>query len=96
MAIHGRWCLAFTIARPAIPAQFIVGLFADLFLIPGLAVQARRTGQRRRATFAIAMCISNNKRAIFVMQSPELSTHVHRQIYLTPDRKLADLPIKAW
>lgn len=43
--------------------------------------------------------LSDTKRAIFVMQAPELSTHVHKQIYLTPDRKLADLaalPAQDW
>ena len=58
MAIRGRWRLAFAIAGLAIPVQFIVGLFAGLVLVPGLALQARRSGQWWRAAFAIAMWIT--------------------------------------
>lgn len=58
MAIRGRWRLAFAIAGLAIPVQFIVGLFAGLVLVPGLAVHARRSGQWRRAAVAIAMWIT--------------------------------------
>ena len=43
--------------------------------------------------------LSEDKKTVYVMQVPELAAHVHKQIFLTPARRLTDLvalPARDW